>query len=76
MKKKEAPEENRFFSKKLETMSIEEIKQLQFKKTKETLELAYHQSAFYKDLFDKAKIRPEDFSSSNARQPEASSWAI
>ena len=61
MKKKEAPEENRFFSKKLETMSIEEIKQLQFKKTKETLELAYHQSAFYKDLFDKAKIRPEDF---------------
>jgi hypothetical protein len=37
MDKNEVPAENRFFSKKLETMSIEDIKQLQFEKTKETL---------------------------------------
>jgi phenylacetate-CoA ligase len=61
MDKKEVAQENRFFSKKLETMSLEDIKQLQFDKTKETLERAYHKSAFYKNLFDKVRARPEDF---------------
>jgi phenylacetate-CoA ligase len=61
MDKKEVPKENRFFSKKLETMSLEDIKKLQFEKTKETLERAYYKSVFYKNLFDKAKTKPEDF---------------
>jgi phenylacetate-CoA ligase len=61
MDKKDVSGENRFYSKKLETLSLEDIKQLQFEKTKETLEKAYHKSAFYEDLFDKAKTRPQDF---------------
>ena len=61
MEKKEIPVENRFFSKKLETMSLDELKQLQFEKTKDTLEMAYHQSDFYKHLFDESNVRPEDF---------------
>ena len=46
MDKKDVPAENRFFSKKLETMSLEDIKQFQFEKTRETLERAYHKSVF------------------------------
>jgi phenylacetate-CoA ligase len=61
MDRAEVSEENRFFSKKLETMPLEEIKQLQFEKVKDTLEMAYHQSAFYKSLFDKANAKLEDF---------------
>ena len=61
MDRKDVPGENRFYSKKLETLSLEDIKRLQFEKTKETLERAYHKSAYYKNLFDKAKIKPQDF---------------
>lgn len=53
--------ENQYFLKDLETMTREDMKKLQFEKTKETLERAYNKSEFYRELFDKAKIKPEDF---------------
>jgi len=34
---------------------------LQFGKTKEILERAYYKSEFYRELFDKSKVKPEDF---------------
>jgi phenylacetate-CoA ligase len=45
----------------METPPVEAIKALQFEKTKETLERAYHKSSFYRDLFDKARVKPERF---------------
>lgn len=42
-------------------MSRDSIKKLQFEKTKETLQTAYYKSEFYRELFDNAKVKPEDF---------------
>ncbi len=61
MKRKKINRENHFFLKEKETMSIEDLKTLQFEKTKDTLERAYHNSRFYRNIFDKAKVKPEDF---------------
>ena len=61
MNRKQIPKENRYFSKDLETLSGEDLKNLQFEKTRQTLERAYHQSAFYRQRFDKAKVKPDDF---------------
>ena len=61
MDRKQIPKENRYFSKNLETLSSEDLKNLQFEKTRQTLERAYHQSAFYRNRFDKAKVKPDDF---------------
>jgi phenylacetate-CoA ligase len=61
MDRKRIPKQNNYFIKKLETMSLNDVKTLQFQKTKETLERAYSKSGFYRELFDKAKVRPENF---------------
>lgn len=61
MDRRKASKANHYFVKKLETMSIDEVKKLQFQKTRETLERAYYRSGFYRELFDGAKVRPEDF---------------
>jgi phenylacetate-CoA ligase len=61
MNRKQIPKENRYFSKDLETLSSEDLKNLQFKKTRQTLERAYHQSAFYRQRFDKVNVKPDDF---------------
>ena len=61
MDRKQIPKENRYFSKALETLSGADLKNLQFEKTRQILERAYHQSAFYRDRFDKAKAEPDDF---------------
>ncbi|MBA7657783.1 Phenylacetate-coenzyme A ligase [subsurface metagenome] len=42
-------------------MPIDEVRKLQFEKTKETLGRAYHKSEFYREIFDRAKVKPEDF---------------
>jgi phenylacetate-coenzyme A ligase PaaK-like adenylate-forming protein len=60
MERKNITKENSYFTKDLETMPIEQIKKLQFEKTKETLKKAYHKSQFYHELFDRAKVKPED----------------
>jgi phenylacetate-CoA ligase len=61
MNRKQIPKENRYFSKDLETLSVEDLKNLQFEKTMQTLERAYHKSAFYRQRFDNAKVKPDDF---------------
>lgn len=61
MKREKVPKKNSYFLKKLETMPFDELKKLQFQKTKEILERAYYKSEFYHELFDKAKVKPEDF---------------
>jgi len=61
MDRKRVSKANRYFIKKLETMPLGEVQKMQFEKTKETLERAYYTSEFYRELFDKAKVKPEDF---------------
>lgn len=63
MGKKSVSNENHFFSRELETLHREDLRALQIKKTKETLERAYNRSDFYRDLFDRAKVKPDDFKS-------------
>ncbi len=63
MEKKKVKKNNCFFDKKLETMSSDDLKRFQFEKTKETIQNAYNNSSFYRELFDKEKVRPEDFKS-------------
>ena len=61
MDRKRIAKENRYFENMLETMPALELDLLQLKKTKETLERVYHKSAFYKELFDREKVKPGDF---------------
>jgi phenylacetate-CoA ligase len=61
MERKRISKRNRYFRKKLETLPREELEALQFEKTRATLESAYHRSAFYRELFDRAKVKPERF---------------
>lgn len=61
MERKKISKRNSYFKKKLETMSRDEIRSLQFEKTKETLEKAFKKSGFYRDLFKKNKVTPDDF---------------
>ncbi|MBW2341229.1 MAG: AMP-binding protein [Deltaproteobacteria bacterium] len=61
MDRKKVSRANHYFLKKLETMPIDEVRKLQFEKTKETLERAYSKSEFYREIFDRAKVKPEDF---------------
>ena len=61
MQRTAIPQANRYFLKRLETLSLDELRQLQFSKTKETLERVYARSGFYRDLLDKAGVSPEDF---------------
>ena len=61
MDRRKVPKTNRYFLKKLETMSVDEVKKLQFEKTKETLERAYYQSKFYREMFDRARVTPDKF---------------
>jgi len=44
----------------LDFFSIDEIRKLQFRKLKETIEYAYAKSKFYKEMFKKLKISPKD----------------
>lgn len=61
MERKRVTKENHYFSKDLETMSLEVLERFQFEKTRKTLERAYTKSDFYRELFDKSKVKPEDF---------------
>jgi len=61
MDRKQIPRENRYFSKEQETLSGGDLKNLQVEKTRQILEHAYHKSAFYRQRFDKAGVKPDDF---------------
>jgi len=51
MDRKKVSKANRYFLKKLEKMSIDEVKKLQFEKTRQTLETAYSKSDFISVIF-------------------------
>ena len=61
MERKKVTKENRYFLEDLETLRIEELKKLQFEKTKQTLERAYKRSEFYRQRFDQVNVKPDDF---------------
>ncbi|MBW2472528.1 MAG: AMP-binding protein [Deltaproteobacteria bacterium] len=61
MDKKAVSKNNHYFLKELETLSADALKHLQFEKTRQTLERAYHKSDFYRQRFDEAGVKPEDF---------------
>ena len=61
MDRNRVAKQNSYFLKDLETLSLEALKNLQFEKTKQTLERAYHKSDFYRRRFDEAKVKPQDF---------------
>ena len=61
MDKNKISKENQYFLSDLETLSADELKKLQFEKTKATLERVYHNSAFYRERFDQANVKPENF---------------
>ncbi len=61
MDRKKVAKENNYFLKDLETLSIDELKKLQFEKTKQTLEGAYNKSDFYRQRFEHANVNPDDF---------------
>jgi phenylacetate-CoA ligase len=61
MDKKAVTKDNHYFLKELETLSRDALKNLQFEKTKQTLERAYHKSDFYRQRFDEAGVNPDDF---------------
>lgn len=49
-----------FWNPEIETLSRDELKELQLKKLKKQLEYNYKNSIFYKDQFDREGIKPED----------------
>ena len=61
MERRRVAKKNSYFLKKVETIPVEAINALQFEKTKDTLERAYQKSPFYRELFDKARVKPERF---------------
>ena len=61
MDKNAVTKNNYYFKKELETLSRDALKNLQFEKTKQTLEHAYHKSDFYRRRFDEARVKPDDF---------------
>lgn len=61
MDKKAVTEDNHYFLKELELLPGDALKNLQFEKTKQTLERAYQKSDFYRRRFDKAGVKPDDF---------------
>jgi len=55
------PDPNReFWNPKIELMSRDEIRDLQFKKLKKQLKYNCRKSPFYKERFDQAGVKPED----------------
>jgi len=52
--------EEKFWNKKIETLSLEEIRRIQFKKLKKQMKYIYEKSEFYKKKFVDLGIKPED----------------
>lgn len=61
MDKNKVSKENHYLSEECEAMDPEALVAHQFAGTKEIIERAYAVSAFYRELFDKAGVKPEDF---------------
>ena len=52
--------EKRYFQKEIETMSVEEMKNLQSEKLVRQVKHVYENVPYYRDLMDKAGVKPED----------------
>ena len=52
--------EKRYFQKEIETMSVEEMKKLQSEKLVRQVKHVYDNVPYYRDLMDKAGVKPED----------------
>jgi len=50
-----------YWNEEIETISREELEKLQESLLKEHLTLAYHKSEYYRESFDNAGVKPEDF---------------
>ena len=50
----------RYFQKEIETMPVEEIKKLQSEKLKKQVAHVYENVPYYRDLMDKAGVKPSD----------------
>ena len=61
MDRKKVAKENNYFLKDMETLPLDELKNLQFEKTKQILERAYNKSEFYRQRFAHANVNPDDF---------------
>ena len=55
-------EENRFWNEEAETMPVERLRKLQNEKLQTATEWAYEKTTFYRNMFDRAGIKPEDIS--------------
>lgn len=55
--------ERLFWNEKIETASREELEKYQTRQLAEHLEFTYNNSAFYKESFDQAGVKPSDFKS-------------
>lgn len=53
--------EKKYWDEAIETLPRQELEQLQAKLLKEHLTLAYSKSGYYKEAFDAAGVKPEDF---------------
>jgi len=54
------PWPDEYFDKHIETMDVEELKRIQWKKLKNILDYAYHYCPFYHKRFDEAGVKPDD----------------
>ncbi|MFX0199924.1 MAG: phenylacetate--CoA ligase family protein [Candidatus Hodarchaeota archaeon] len=52
--------EKKFWNEKIETLPLEEIRKIQFKKLKKQMKYIYGNSEYYKKKFDDCGIKPED----------------
>ena len=49
-----------YANEKIETMSREELRSLQLERLKKTVEWAYEKSAYYRQIFDRRNVKPND----------------
>ena len=56
-------ENRRFWNEEAETLPVERLRALQKDRLQEAIEWAYSRTRYYRDLFDRAGLKPEDVSS-------------
>lgn len=54
--------DSRFWNEKIETMNLQDLRELQERRLQSAVEWAYNRTKFYRDLFNQAGLRPQDIS--------------
>ena len=57
----------RFWNEEAETLPVEKLQKLQEERLQKAIELAYGKTTYYRDLFNRAGLKPEDISSPGDR---------